>query len=397
MKRTDFLKHCLGGSALITLSCSDERNAENRSAHSRNKREDLYFEISALGANSYFFDHKEGLRLAGEHFGVRTEYKGPPDLNIQAMIQALELAVARRPGGVMVVGFEESLNDSVNKAVDAGIPVVTLDSDLPNSRRVAFVGTGNYDAGFRGGTKLAELVGGRGRVAILTKVGQPNLEERVRGYRDALAEYRGVELVRIADTKSEVPMAAQAAAATLAAVPELAGIGCVEAAGGAGAATAVREAGQAGKVKIVAMGQRHPELYPGRNHRRFGCTANHAYALVRPHDSLSTEPLRYSHFERQPGRGRFSRSPGYRYGDHSGGQVLLPGVHEIKRRGHKTEIRERPSEPVMCVSVRKRVIGRYSCLFPVRLCAFALYLRENSPSPPRGVYACSVAFFHGAG
>jgi ribose transport system substrate-binding protein len=57
----------------------------------------------------------------------------------------------------------------------------------------------------------------------------------------------------VADTKSEVPMAAQAAAAVLSAVPDLAGIGCVEAAGGAGAATAVKEADRAGKVKIVAM------------------------------------------------------------------------------------------------------------------------------------------------
>lgn len=235
------------------LACSGGKETAVDREASQGKRPDVYFEISALGSASYFYDHKEGLRLAGEHFGVETQYKGPSDLNIQAMIQAIELAVARKPAGIMVVGFEESLNNAVNKAVDAGIPVVTLDSDLPNSKRIAFVGTGNYDAGFRGGAKLAELVGGRGKVAILTKVGQPNLEERVRGYKDALTRHPGIEVVRVADTKSEVPMAAQAAAAVLSAIPDLAGIGCVEAAGGAGAATAVKEADRAGKVKIVAM------------------------------------------------------------------------------------------------------------------------------------------------
>jgi len=235
-------------------SCNTERRGTDESgSRFPGKRKDLYFLVSALGANTYFYDHKEGLRLAGEFFGVETRYKGPPDLNMPAMIQAIELAVAQNPGGIMVIGFEESLNDAVNKAVDAGIPVVTLDSDLPNSKRIAFVGTGNYDAGFKGGTKLAELVGGRGKVAILTKVGQPNLEERVRGYREALARYPGIEIVRIADTKSEVPMAAQAAAAVLAAVRDLAGFGCVEAAGGAGCATALKEAGLAGQVKVVAM------------------------------------------------------------------------------------------------------------------------------------------------
>lgn len=238
---------------LLSLGCSRGKEAGTTGGVSPGKRPDVYYEISALGSASYFYDHKEGLRLAGEYFGVETQYKGPSDLNIQAMIQAIELAVAQKPAGIMVIGFEESLNDAVNKAVDAGIPVVTLDSDLPNSRRVTFVGTGNYDAGFRGGAKLAELVGGKGKVAILTKVGQPNLEERVRGYRDALAKSPGIEVVRVADTKSEVPMAAQVAAAVLSAVPDLAGIGCVEASGGAGAATAVKEANLAGKIRVVAM------------------------------------------------------------------------------------------------------------------------------------------------
>ncbi|MCE5251112.1 substrate-binding domain-containing protein [bacterium] len=242
-------------SVLLIMSCGTgkqpaDKTGENKSA---GKRQDLYIEVSALSAVSYFYDHKMGLQRAGEDFGVETEYKGPPDWNMQAMIQAIELAVARKPAGIMVVGFEESLNDAVNKAVDAGIPVVTLDSDLPNSKRIAFVGTGNYDAGYRGGLKLGQLVGGKGKVAILTKVGQDNLEKRVQGYKDALATFPGVEIVRVADTKSDVVLSAQAASAVLTSVPDIAGFGCVEAAGPAGAATAIKEAGLVGKVKVVAM------------------------------------------------------------------------------------------------------------------------------------------------
>jgi len=239
---------------LVPISCAPGKEPSGKEgSQAQGKRQDLYIEVSALSAVSYFYDHKMGLERAGADFGVKTEYKGPPDWNMQAMIQAIELAVARKPAGIMVVGFEESLNDAVNKAVDAGIPVVTLDSDLPNSKRIAFVGTGNYDAGYKGGLKLAELIGGKGKVAILTKVGQDNLEKRVQGYRDALATFPGVELVRVADTKSDVVLSAQAASSVLTAVPDIAGFGCVEAAGPAGAATAVKEAGLVGKVKIVAM------------------------------------------------------------------------------------------------------------------------------------------------
>jgi ribose transport system substrate-binding protein len=217
------------------------------------RRPDLYIEVSALGHLDYFDDHKLGMNLVGEVLGVETDYRGPSDYDMDEMILSLELAIARKPGGLVVVGFEESLTPIVNKAVEAGIPVVTVDSDLPNSKRIAFVGTGNHRAGYTGGMKMAELLNGQGKVALMTKVGQPNLEERVDGYRDALATFPKMQIVQVVDTASDPTRAAQAAATLMQKYPDLAGIGCVEAAGGAGAATAVKEAGKAGKIKIVAM------------------------------------------------------------------------------------------------------------------------------------------------
>lgn len=217
-------------------------------------RDQLYVEVSALGNLDYFYDHKLGMRLAGEALGVRTEYVGPAEYDIPAMITAFEQALAK-PGlkGLVVVGFEPALNPVVDKAVAAGVPVVTVDADLPGSKRIAFVGTGNVRAGQEGGKRLAALLGGKGKVAIMTKVGQSNLEERVQGYREALAAFPGISIVQVADTQSDPVIAAQVTSAALRKTPDLAGIACVEAAGGIGAATAVREAGLSGKVKIVAM------------------------------------------------------------------------------------------------------------------------------------------------
>lgn len=213
----------------------------------------LYIEVSALGNLDYFYDHKLGMEVAGNELGVRTEYVGPAEYDINAMVAAFEQAIAKKPNGIVVVGFEPSLNAIVDKAIEQGIPVVTVDADLPDSKRLAFVGTGNYNAGVTGGNKLAELVGGKGKVAIMTKPGQSNLEERVAGYRAALAEFPEIEIVQVADTQSDPIVAAQAASTLLQVYPDLAGFACVEAAGGAGAATAVREANLAGTVKIIAM------------------------------------------------------------------------------------------------------------------------------------------------
>lgn len=217
------------------------------------KRPDLYIEVSMLGHVDYFDDHKLGMKLVGEALGVETDYRGPSDYDMAKMIFYLELAIAKKPGGLVVVGFEESLTPFVNKAVEEGIPVVTVDSDLPNSKRIAFVGTGNHRAGYTGGMKMAEIISQKGKVALMTKIGQPNLEERIQGYRDALAKFPRIQIVDVKDTASDPIRAAQAAAALIQKYPDLAGIGCVEAVGGAGAATAVREAGKVGRVKIVAM------------------------------------------------------------------------------------------------------------------------------------------------
>ena len=225
-------------------------------AHAEQKTkpsDQLYVEVSALGSLDYFYDHKMGLREAGKAMGVKTEYVGPADYDMSAMITAFEQAIARKPAGIIVVGWEPSLNAIVDKAVDAGIPVVTVDADLPGSKRIAFVGTGNFQAGYEGGKKLPQLIGGKGKVALMTRPGQSNLEERIAGYKKAFSQSQGIELVQIADTQGDPGVAAQAAASLLQKFPDLAAIACVEAAGGSGAATAVKEAGKKGTVKIVSM------------------------------------------------------------------------------------------------------------------------------------------------
>jgi ribose transport system substrate-binding protein len=250
MKRLATLVIVLAALAAVGCSKPGPAPAEKGKADTSNQ---LYIEVSAIGSHDYFYDHKMGMEMAGNAFGVRTEYVGPADYDMNAMANVFELAIAKNPRGIVVVGFESSLNALVDKAAAKGIPVVTVDADLPGSKRIAFVGTGNYRAGFEGGKKMAVLLGGKGKVALMTKTGQSNLDERIRGYQDALKQSPGVEIVQVTDTQSDPVVAAQAAGSLLQRYPDLAGIACVEAAGGTGAATAVKEANRVGKVKIVSM------------------------------------------------------------------------------------------------------------------------------------------------
>jgi ribose transport system substrate-binding protein len=245
----------LGLCAAVAGCCAGSRAPQGGAAGQAGlpPGEQLYIEVSAAGGTEYWSDHKLGLKRAGEALGVRTEYLGPATYDLEAMATALEQAIAKKPQGLLVAGFEPILVPVINKAVEAGIPVVTVDADLPESKRIAFVGTGNYQAGLVSGKLAATALGGKGKIVVTSMPGAHNLQERVRGVRDALASSPGIEIVQVLDTQGDTIAITQRCVAVLQKHPDLAAFVAVEAIGGVGAATAVREADRVGKVKIIAM------------------------------------------------------------------------------------------------------------------------------------------------
>jgi ribose transport system substrate-binding protein len=259
IRRRDILLRGLGlstaalaGNALLT-ACSNNSTSTGPNTSAVNTSNQVYVEVSALSSLPYFIAHREGMTLAGRDLNVKTEYLGPSTLDLNAMINTIEQQIVRKVSGLLVVGFDESLKPSINKAIAAGIPTVTLDADIADSNRYTFLGTGNFNVGVLGAKTLAQAIGGQGKVAIVTRIGQSNLEERVAGYKSGLAAYPGIQLVAVVNDNSDSNQAASAVGTLIRQHPDLAGVACVEAAGGVGAATAVKEAGKVGQIKIVSM------------------------------------------------------------------------------------------------------------------------------------------------
>jgi ribose transport system substrate-binding protein len=215
--------------------------------------EEEYIYVSCMGNLEYFNAHKHGWKLAGEKLGVKTTYFGPAEYDLNAMIAAFDQAIAKQPKGIVVFAVEPSLTPSINKAVNAGIPVVTILGDLPKSKRLSFVGSHQHTLGYEGGRRLAEAIGGKGKVAVLSLPGVQMFDDREAGYRDAFNEYKGIEVVQVGDTKADTVTAINTAKSIMLRHPDLAGFACTDSTGGIGSATAVEETGQVGKVKIVSM------------------------------------------------------------------------------------------------------------------------------------------------
>jgi len=118
--------------------------------------------------------------------------------------EILESFITQRVDGIAISCLNgDFLTETINRAVDAGIPVVTWDSDAPKSKRVAFYGVDDLAAGRIMGEQAVTLLGGKGKVAIITSVGATNLERRLAGVREVLAKHKGMEIVEVYDIKED--------------------------------------------------------------------------------------------------------------------------------------------------------------------------------------------------
>jgi ABC-type sugar transport system substrate-binding protein len=172
---------------------------------------------------------------------------------VQAQIATIEQVIGTRPTGLLINGTDPAIAGAINKAVEAGIPTVVYDSDIPNSDRHAFLGTDWYQIGKLQGEAMVELIGGKGKIAYMGILGMTNMEAGFQGLLDVLEAYPEIEVVGKYDDGSNVEEAARITSDLLSAHPDLAGICGFDAMSGPGIGLSIKEAGKAGKVKVTTV------------------------------------------------------------------------------------------------------------------------------------------------
>ena len=144
-----------------------------------------------------------GFSQSANQLKVGFEFTGPDNYDPAGERDALDRVIQKKPSGILIsVADANVMKDSIDRAIAAGIPVISVDSDAPTSKRLFFIGTNNYQAGMEGGKRLAQELKGRGTVVVFTMPGQPNLNERLHGYKDAL-EGSQIKLAHIVDIKGD--------------------------------------------------------------------------------------------------------------------------------------------------------------------------------------------------
>ncbi len=106
------------------------------SAHSA---DELYVLVSANIQVPYWKAAGAGLAQAAGQLGVRYEFVGPDEYDPNAEKAAFDKALTKKPTGILVSAADAKLlTENIDKAIAAGIPVITIDSDAPESKRLFF-------------------------------------------------------------------------------------------------------------------------------------------------------------------------------------------------------------------------------------------------------------------
>lgn len=220
----------------------------------RHSDKEVYYLIATNVNLPYWQTAAAGFKQAAAQYKVTAKVVGPDSYDPKAELAELHSAIAAKPAGILISVSDSSvLQAEIDAAVAAGIPVMTMDSDDPGSRRLYFIGTNNLEAGRLGGKRVLEKLGGKGNVVIFTLGGQPNTDERLKGLKDVFATRPGLNIVDVVDIKGDARNAFDKAQEDLALTgpKKIDAFVCLEASSGKTVADAIKRAG--GGRELVAF------------------------------------------------------------------------------------------------------------------------------------------------
>ncbi|MBI3503281.1 MAG: sugar ABC transporter substrate-binding protein [Proteobacteria bacterium] len=195
---------------------------------------------------------KNGVQQAAKDLGVRADYRSPETFDMVAMSKLIDAAVNQRPDGIIVsIPDASALGPSIQKAVAAGIPVISMNSGSDVSRSLGallHVGQDEFDAGKAAGQKMKAL-GGKKAVCVNQEVGNVALDLRCKGFGEGFGG--AMRVLPTSNDPADVRAKLRAALDSDATVDTVMCLGAGTA--GEPAVAAVEAAGRTGKVRVASF------------------------------------------------------------------------------------------------------------------------------------------------
>jgi ribose transport system substrate-binding protein len=159
--------------------------------------------IAKSSTNPVFLSARAGAEAAAKELSqkhglqIEVAWLTPPQEDGQVQAQRIAQAVNEGADAIVLSCSDAGkVTGAINDAAARGVPVMTFDSDAPQSKRFAFYGVDDAKTGESVMSELAKQMGDKGSVAILAgNQNAPNLQKRVQGVKDEAARHPGIKIV----------------------------------------------------------------------------------------------------------------------------------------------------------------------------------------------------------
>jgi simple sugar transport system substrate-binding protein len=239
--------------ALVAVGCASEEGGEQQGGGGA-ERGDIRIAVVTHGQASdpFWSVVKNGVDQAAADMGVEVEYNAPQTFDMVKMSQLIDAAVASEPDGLVVsIPDADALRDSIEKANEAGIPIVSINSGSDVSEELGaltHVGQTEFIAGVGAGERLAEE-GVDNALCINQEVGNVALDQRCAGFEKGLGgEVRvvGVDLTNPTDSQAKIETAVRQN-------PDINGMLALGPTGAEPALKALRETGKLEDIQLATF------------------------------------------------------------------------------------------------------------------------------------------------
>lgn len=237
---------------LMAALCAGSLLASGSVALAQDK---LYIPLVSKGFQHQFWQAvKAGADKAAAEFGVEITFEGPDtEAQVDKQMDMLAAALAKKPAALGFAALDsQAATPLLKQAQEAGIPVIAFDSGVDSDIPVTTVTTDNIAAAALAADKMAELIGGAGKVALIVhdQTSRTGIDRRDGFVNQVAAKYPDIEIVDIQYGAGDQLQSTEIAKAILAANPDLKGFFGANEGSAIGVVNAIRETGTQGVIVI---------------------------------------------------------------------------------------------------------------------------------------------------
>jgi simple sugar transport system substrate-binding protein len=206
VSRREALRRAAGAGALLSLSSlagftvSSAEAAEEATGKFPKHPAWRFVFVNHVTTNPFFVPTRYGAEDACALLGCTYQWTGSEKSIATDMVNALNTAVSAKADGIAVSLVDlTAFNDPVEKALAAGIPVVSYNADAKDNKRLCYIGQDLFLSGKGLGQRIVELVGEGPVAGFIATPGQLNIQPRMDGAREAIKESgKNIQLEEIA-------------------------------------------------------------------------------------------------------------------------------------------------------------------------------------------------------